>query len=90
MAAHKETPRQTLDLYALCASGIMHKPLDLAQRREIVAHLERVLPPLALKELQSDWAMGLALAVTQELLADTRQLAATRKRVSQQAAAQPS
>jgi hypothetical protein len=90
MLVHKETPRQTLDYYALCVSGVMHKPLDLVQRAAIVDHLERVLPPLALKEFRSDWAMGLALAVTQEVLADPRQLAAVRQRVIQPAAAQPS
>ena len=90
MAIHRETPRQTLDFYALCVSGVMHKPLDLGQRSAVVAHLERVLPPLALKELRSDWAMGLALAVTQEVLADPRQLAAARQRLVRPAEAQPS
>jgi hypothetical protein len=90
MSFHKETPRQTLDFYALCVSGIMHKPLDLLQRAAIVDHLERVLPPLALKELRSDWAMGLALAVTQEVLADPRRLAGVHQRLFRPAAAQPS
>ncbi len=90
MTLHKETPRQTLDFYALCVSGNMHRPLDLMQRAAIVDHLERVLPPLALKEIRSDWAMDLALAVTQEVLADPRQLAATRQRLFRPPDAQPS
>ena len=72
MDFRRESPRQTLDYYALCVSGVMHKPLDLGQRAAIVAHLEKVLPPLALKELRSDWAMKLALAVTQEVLSNPR------------------
>jgi hypothetical protein len=90
MPIPNEPPRQTLDFYAHCVTGILHQPLDLPQRAAIVAHLERVRPPLVLKKLRSEWAMKRALAATGDVLADPRPLANAHPRLSRPQAAQPS